>query len=287
MFLYQIPNVRSANVVKRPSKTCKTPYVADVEMAAGADDNAQRADDTAHTNHMAHTACLGCGGLVDAGKQVVMKEVSNPKNVCKYRVVLAKVHERGVEHIVGVDPKLAEDMVEVALQKNYITSLKDVKEYKREKKFLNSRFDYCGVDANNVPFIMEVKNVPLADYVDCLAKEKKGLDFSDRHVCSKIAYFPDGYRKKQTDTVSPRALKHITELTEIAVDPDKSVRTIMCYVVQRRDAMCFQASNVDPIYKAAFNKAHSSGVEMIVLQIGWNADGTGEFIRDDLPIHYD
>ena len=86
--------------------------------------------------------------------------------------------------------------------------------------------------------------------------------------------------------MSPRALKHITELTDIALDPEKSVRTIMCYVVQRRDAMCFQASNVDPIYKAAFNKAHESGVEIIVLQIGWNADGTGEFIRDDLPINF-
>jgi DNA-binding sugar fermentation-stimulating protein len=236
---------------------------------------------------MAHTACLGCCGLVDAGKEIVMKKVNSTKNVCKYRVSFAKVQERDTEHIVGVDPKLAEDMVEVALQKNYISILKDVKEYQREKRFLNSRFDYCGVDANNLPFIMEVKNVPLADYVDCLAKEKKGLDFSERDMFSKIAYFPDGYRKKQTDVVSPRALKHITELTEIALDSEKSVRTIMCYVVQRRDAMCFQASNVDPIYKEAFNKAHKSGVEIIVLQIGWNADGVGTFIRDDLPINFD
>ena len=161
MFLYQVPNVSSATVIKRPSKTCKTPYVADVQL------------ENDEATHMAHTACLGCGGLVDAGKEIVMKEVSNTKNVCKYRVSFAKVQERGMEHIVGVDPKLAEDMVEVALQKNYISTLKDVKEYQREKKFLNSRFDYCGVDANNVPFIMEVKNVPLADYVDCLAKEKK------------------------------------------------------------------------------------------------------------------
>ena len=275
MFLYQIPNVSSATVIKRPSKTCKTPYVADVQF------------ENDETTHMAHTACLGCGGHVNAGKEIVMKEVNNTKNVCKYRVCFAKFKEQGVEHIVGVDPKLAEDMVEIALQKNYISALKDVKEYQREKKFLNSRFDYCGIDANNIPFIMEVKNVPLADYVDCLAKDKKGLDFSDRDMWSKIAYFPDGYRKKQTDTVSPRALKHITELTEIALDPDKSVRTIMCYVVQRRDAMCFQASNVDPIYKAAFHKAHESGVEIIVLQIGWNASGTGEFIRDDLPINFD
>ena len=36
----------------------------------------------------------------------------------------------------------------------------------------------------------------VADYVDCLDKEKKHMDFSDREYNSKISYFPDGYRKK-------------------------------------------------------------------------------------------
>jgi hypothetical protein len=34
-------------------------------------------------------------------------------------------------------------------------------------------------------------------------------------VNSKIGYFPDGYRKKQSETISPRALKHIKELTAL------------------------------------------------------------------------
>ena len=60
---------------------------------------------------------------------------------------------------------------------------------------------------------MEVKNVPLADYEDVTAKDRKKMCFDDRSINSKVAYFPDGYRKKQTDTVSPRALKHINELS--------------------------------------------------------------------------
>ena len=44
-------------------------------------------------------------------------------------------------------------------------------------------------------------------------------------------------------------------------------------------------SNVDPIYKEAFNKAVESGVEIIPLQIGWNIDGTAEFICDNLPVN--
>ena len=276
MFLHKIEEVHTATVVKRPSKVSKTPYVADITLNG----------DETNAEYLAHTACLGCGGLVDAGKQVIMKASNNDKNVCKYRVMLSKTNVGDSVNIVGVDPKLAEDMVEIALKKNFISSLTNVKTYQREKKIMNSRFDYFGVDENNVEFIMEVKNVPLADYVDCLAKEKKNMDFSNYDFNSKIAYFPDGYRKKQNDTISPRALKHITELTEIARNPETNTRAIMCYVVQRRDVSSFQASNVDPIYKEAFTKAHESGVEIIVLQIGWREDGTAELLNNNLPINF-
>ena len=83
---------------------------------------------------------------------------------------------------------------------------------KKEDKILNSRFDFTGVDQNNIPFVMEVKNVPLADYEDLTAKERKKHCFDGRCVNSKVAYFPDGYRKKATDTISPRALKHLNDL---------------------------------------------------------------------------
>jgi hypothetical protein len=43
--------------------------------------------------------------------------------------------------------------------------------------------------------------------------ERKKANFEDRDFNSKVAYFPDGYRKKAKDTISPRALKHILELT--------------------------------------------------------------------------
>ena len=182
MFLYKLPSTHEAYVVKRPSKTSKTPYVADIILK----------DDDTNTEYMAHTASLGCCGLVEKGESIIMKDAPNPKSVCKYRVMMAKTIERGVVNIIGVDPKIAEDMVEMALNKNYFTSLRNIKKYTREYKILNSRFDYFGTDANGTPFIMEVKNVPLADYVDCYEKEKKGMDFSDKDINSKIAYFPDG-----------------------------------------------------------------------------------------------
>jgi len=273
MNLVKLGSVYEALVVKRPSKTSKTPYVADITIDGG------------DTEHMAHTAALGCCGMVDKDRLVIMKDVHNKKNICKFKIMLAINVERGIKNIIGIDPKIAEELVETAMNKNLLSTLRNVRKYKREKTISTSRFDFIGIDQNKIPFIMEVKNVPLADYVDCYAKERKNMDFSDRDINDKIAYFPDGYRKKQKDTVSPRALKHITELTEISKKYTNRVRTIMCYVIQRRDVSSFQASNVDPIYKAAFKKAVESGVEVITLQIGWASSGVAEFIRDDVPIN--
>ena len=273
MNIYQLSSAHEAVVVKRPSKTSKTPYVADILI------------DGDDTEHMAHTAALGCCGMVDKNRSVIMKDVNNKKNICRYKIMLAISVERGIKHIIGVDPKIAEELVENAMNQNLLSTLQNVRKYKREQTVYTSRFDFIGIDENKIPFIMEVKNVPLADYADCYAKERKHMDFGGRDINSKIAYFPDGYRKKQKDTVSPRALKHITELTDIALKYAPRIRTIMCYVIQRTDVSSFQASNVDPIYKSAFKRAIESGVEVITLQIGWSDSGTATFIRDDIPIN--
>ena len=142
------------------------------------------------------------------------------------------------------------------------TTLQNVKSYKRETSIyvpgkVDSRFDFTGIDCNGVPFIMEVKNVPLADYEDITAKDRKKKCYDDRDVNSKVAYFPDGYRKKSTEPISPRALKHIQELT--LIKKESVTRCIMCYVIQRTDVCCFQPSIIEsyrrrksPLFRGAF-----------------------------------
>jgi len=182
---------------------------------------------------------------------------------------------------------LAEDLTEIAIKNNLIKRLQNVKKYRRETSIyvdgkVDSRFDFSGIDTNGIPFIMEVKNVPLADYEDITAKERKTKCYDDRDVNSKIAYFPDGYRKKRTSTVSPRALKHIKELT--LIKRESKTRCIMCYVIQRTDVDRFQPSVIDPEYRDAFAEALTAGVEIITLVIKWTKEGKAYFIRDDLPI---
>lgn len=289
--LYQLNNLVQGTVVKRPSAMIKTPYVADVLLST-------------QDKIIAHSLSLGCCGLADVTAQVLLEDLTTvqkekknktpEKLKCSHRIHLSiyRDQEREKEVIIGINPKLAETLVEKALEQNVLHHLQNIKSYKREVTMyipekVDSRFDFTGVDQHGVPFIMEIKNVPLADYEDVASKDRKHLDFTGRDFSSKVAYFPDGYRKKSADPISPRALKHIQELTWIKTE-DPRIRCILCFVIQRHDVNRFAPSIIDPIYREAIRVAMDAGVEIIPLVIKWERAGAtsygAHFVRDDLPI---
>jgi DNA-binding sugar fermentation-stimulating protein len=278
--MLKIDNLIEGSVIKRPSAYIKTPYVADV------------IPNNSDVSVLAHTASLGCCGLADTGAAILMSSVPKTKKPdgklhCEYRVYLSVIREKDKETIVGIHPKLAEELTESALKNNMLSILQKVRTYKRETTIyvegkVDSRFDFSGIDCNGIPFIMEVKNVPLADYEDITSKDRKKKCYDDREYNSKVAYFPDGYRKKATEPVSPRALKHIRELT--LIKKESKTRCIMCYVIQRTDVECFQPSIIDAEYREAVKQGIEAGVEIITMVVKWNREGEAYFIRDDLPI---
>ena len=287
--LMKLDDLIEGAIVKRPSKIIKSPYVADIIPTLDSDKQNEQI--------LGHTASLGCCGLADVGATILMSKIQNKtktkteKPKCEYRVYLSCFidKERNQETIVGIHPKLAEDLAEQALNKNCLSKLQNVKSYKRETVIyvedkVDSRFDFSGIDENGLPFIMEIKNVPLADYEDVTAVERKKRNYSGRDFGSKVAYFPDGYRKKTTDTVSPRALKHIRELT--LIKKESKTRCIMCYVIQRTDVDRFTISVIDPEYKEAVKVAIETGVEIITMVVNWTRDGEAYFVRDDLDFIY-
>ncbi len=270
--ILELLNTHTTEVVKRPSQFCKTPYVADVRYG-------EEGETT-----LAHSPSLGCCGLADKGSKIIVTKVDSSKSKCSHRIDLAVLEERGYTFVIGINPKLAETLIHNTLKENKLSFLGHCQNFCREKKILNSRFDFYGTDESGQTFYMEVKNVPLADYVDVPKKErKKYLHLNETmDVHEKIAYFPDGYRKSGQDIVSPRALKHIEELQEIKTTTDH--RTILCFVVQRMDVKHFQPSHIDPTYRKAVIEAAKKGVEIRAIQFEWTLDGKCKFIRDDLPV---
>lgn len=272
VLLLTLENLVEGKVVKRPSAFIKTPYVADIALDEGS------------RSILGHTASLGCCGLADAGASVLMAKIEQKQDEgglrCEYRVYLSLIHseleKEQREIIVGIYPKLAEDLTEKALNLNLLSRLQNIQCYKRETVIyvpntIDSRFDFAGIDENGTSFLLEVKTVPLA-------KPKE----HDTTGETKTAYFPDGYRKKKGDVVSPRALKHINELAYIR--QHSNTRCIMCYVIQRTDVDGFEISKEDPIYRDAFQNAMKVGVEIITMLVKWNRKGEAEFVCDNLQI---
>ncbi len=278
-----LSNVVLGEVVARPSVHIKSPYVADVRVGG--------------KSVIAHSASLGCCGLADATSTVYLlpTSVKDDERKCSHRVCLSIVREpaKGSETVVGIYPKYAEDLAEKALVKNCIPGLQNVQAYRREtalkiEGLVDSRFDFSGIDGNGTPFLMEIKNVPLADYEDMWSNDRKRLPadaYAGRAFESKVAYFPEGYRKKKNDVVSPRALKHIRELA--AIKAVSKTRCLLCFVIQRDDVAQFSPSIVDPEYREAVFEARRGGVEIIAMVVKWTVvDGkaTAHFVRADLPI---
>lgn len=248
-------------VINRPSINCKTPYVGDMMI----DEKIE----------MVHCPSLGCCGYVDKDQNVYVTECDNPKK-CKYLCQFALRYENNYKYLIGVNPKMAEKIVHKCLLNNIIPGLNEIISVKPEQKYLNSRFDFVCTNKENREIIIEVKNVPCADYEDIEKKDRKNKDYSNYNIYSKVAYFPDGYRKKKTDVISPRALKHIEELEKLKLEKPER-RTILIFVIQRIDCSSFQASIVDPVYKSTLNKAYDNGVEIIPIQTMWDINGNCYF----------
>jgi DNA-binding sugar fermentation-stimulating protein len=251
MEVFNIDGLVPATVLKRPSALIKTPYVSDIQLHNDIEP------------HLGHSLSLGCCGLCDKGSTVYVSPIYNAKSGvhCDYTVQLSTTQSNT---IIGINPRLAEHIVENCIIHKYI--LPEISTYKREytvdKDILGSnnqvRFDFGGTTDDNTPFYLEVKSVPLATE-------------------NGIAYFPEGYRKKPGDSVSPRALKHIKELMHIKLTTRS--RCIICYVIQRNDVTRFEISKSDPEYRAAVLEAIDAGVEAFALVVEWTATGQARYIK--------
>ena len=86
--LYKLNDLELVKIISRPSKVCKTPYVADIELSNG-------------TIVQAHTASLGCCGLCEKDCYVYASPIlsnclQSKSKVCSYKVYLAQIYEEKI-----------------------------------------------------------------------------------------------------------------------------------------------------------------------------------------------
>jgi DNA-binding sugar fermentation-stimulating protein len=261
--LYDVSKFTKALVINRPSKKIKSPYLADIKLF---DDENNLID----IEHLAHSPTLGCNGMISPNVIVYVTE-NNNSETRKSKYTIFNIQISNPEIIIGVHPMTANAIFENILKNNILDEFKNAKNIKREITILNSRIDfYCEI--NNKKVYLEVKNVPIADYINSPLEDKKDkkiitTKLVEYNEYEKIGLFPLGYRKKKEDLISPRAYKHLEDLIEI--QKKENHQSYLIYIIQRSDVKYFSPSLIDKTYYDKVYEAIDSGVKVIPLLVTW------------------
>tara|TARA_A100001015_G_scaffold265301_1_gene313547 strand:+ start:540 stop:1265 length:726 start_codon:yes stop_codon:yes gene_type:complete len=157
--LFEYVNAFDAICTSRPSKTCKSPYVADVIIE--------------ESTELVHAPALGMDGYISPNKSVLIQKIPKPTGACKYAIVAAYDSEKKI--YVGANPLHANKVFHEACKRQlFADDFGHIDSIVPEYTHGNSRFDFFVNDSVYV----EVKSVLIAD--------------------GDTAYFPVGNRKKGT-----------------------------------------------------------------------------------------
>lgn len=193
-------------------------------------------------------------GLLNPGNRVWLSVSDNPKRKYQHTWEMLECSDLPEKPIVGINTHLPNKLVAAAIEAGQIPQLLGYSSLRREVKYgENSRIDLFLESEDKPPCYVEIKNVTFL--------RQQGL-----------AEFPD--------TTTARGTKHLGELSNMVA---QGFRAVMFYLVQRDDAQRFSlASDVDPAYFKAYNKARTTGVETLA----WSCkiDETGIELDAPLPV---
>lgn len=196
-------------------------------------------DGSAVTAHCANPGSML--GLKEPGSRVWLSLSDNPKRKLKYSWEVIEADGA----LVGINTAHPNKLVEEALEAGRIDGLSGYASLRREVKYgKNSRIDILLESDTGAKTYVEVKNVHLM--------RRPGL-----------AEFPD--------SVTARGAKHLGELADMVAEGH---RAAMVFLVQRPDCDRLSlASDIDPIYAAAFAAARAAGVEVHAIGCDVRLDG--------------
>ena len=182
------------------------------------------------------------------------------------------------EQFIAINPKIAIEVMESAIEKNLVSVLPPVKRFKRNIEIklegkVDSTFSFVGFCEDDVPFIMEVNNVPFAEYTHGTRLR------TDKSFNSKTAYFPG---KNCTNTAE--MIKKIKDLTMIK--KESFTRCLLAYIVERTDIDRLEFSAYNDEYRRAVRTAVEHGVDVVAMVISWTKEGVAIYVTDKLPVVY-
>lgn len=249
MALHSLNTLYKVEVISRPSKTIKSPYVADIRLEDG-------------SIALCHTPALGCCGLVAAGRTIYVSKAVNAKSKTAYTAQISESADSEGTHYIGIHPMVSQTIAAKLLDKISSTAV-----WKSEVKVdTHTRLDFVGTTPEGKKIYVEVKNAMIS------------LCTTPR--ATRRAVFPEGFRKSKADTVSPRAVKHAETLATLKALPDTEAAYLL-YIVPRNDCENgLELNPTDPIYCKAVADAMRAGVKIRVFGLDFQQCGSVCFNKE-------
>ena len=302
-------------VVKRPSVTIRSPYVADCQLV-DAEPDAPFA--------LAHAPALDVGGLCAPSSTVLMKErPPGGKTSHSIELVIAAGPNGNEDEdvLVGAHPQLGEKLAEEVLRRGLLSEeigfdaatetlpsspKKKAKKsaakspdklapgtyLKKQVTYGDSRVDFELTkmeedEASSVKALIEVKNIVCSDYFTAHAPEKMNPNhcviISPEEIetqYKRTAIFPWGRLGQEFEgrkVVSARAIKHMRNLADMG-KKDSTIQPVIMFVVNRSDCESVRACHEQcPVFAEELTKAKKNGVKIVAFRVKWSKNGKAFF----------
>jgi len=252
--------INADKLIKRPSNTVKSPYMADIIIE--------------DIESLAHCPALGISGLLNNESEFICSKNTDTKRKSKYTIELVYLPScKNTFILTNTNPQFGNTIFKSILDNNLIKEYTNNLLYKTEKTYKDSRFDFYVKKQNGREEFIEIKSVLLCDFEknNYPTKIIKNPEISNLNTYKKAAIFPDGFRKNKNVPISTRAIKHLKTLEDCI---QNGYDATLYFIVQRDDCDYFKPSNVDQFYYEALKQAKNNGVNIKAIKVEWNPDGT-------------
>jgi DNA-binding sugar fermentation-stimulating protein len=312
-----------ALVVARPSKSVKTPYVADIMLESRGNGIFQ-----------AHTPALDNCGMIVPGSTVYVSRTDGreddesdtgieSKKKTQYTVWVAQESRlvQETEEIcddqdsvewayVACNPASMEKVAFEVLERRYLSEkFGDYDAIAKQVSFGSSRFDLALIKTNEdeeegdeILWLIEVKMAVAADYpqdrvpADPIRHPVGVITTNTKKPFHRTGMFPvGGTTKSGVNVISDRAIKHIHELSQLqSLEIKESkygritdkTRCAVLFIVNREDCQDFRPCfETDPLFARMLYKAHHEhNVEVVAIKLFWCVASGRCWMHKDTPI---
>ena len=255
--LIQFQNIKQLEILHRPSKKIKSPYVADAINKDG-------------DEFLVHTPGLGLADQCLPGSKIFATPSKNKSSKTDYIVQSVSVNEKDYgKTLIGANPHTAELIGKEILKSSLWNPYPNFKVCNKKPAHIKYLGDIY-LKAQNRYIIIEMKNVICASYDPNIKRVDRRYVFYDNKIpFRRSGIYPNGERSQKYKGKSVVSERSVRQIDSMIKDKEKYQFAIV-FLVNRGDCTAFKPNwQRDPIYSKKLVKAVNNGIDVHALGVKW------------------